>query len=96
MQDERAATYAPLIRQGVSMVPFDQWQVERVHHFLAALCPRFREPLVDGNGRMILYDRVMEYRSGPTDRLPGSVEKCQHGWTLHCRDGVLLLGEGSH
>jgi methionyl-tRNA formyltransferase len=91
-QDESAATYAPVPRPGTPMVPFDQWDVERVWHFLAALCPRYREPLVDEDGRDVLYNRVIGYSRGASRAAPGWVERCEGGWTLHCRDGMLRLG----
>ena len=91
-QDESAATYAPVPRPGTAMVPFDRWDVERVWHFLAALCPRYREPLVDEDGRDVVYDRVIGYRRVASSVAPGRVERCAGGWALHCRNGVLRLG----
>ena len=94
-QDEGAATYAPLFQPGTPMVPFDQWDVERVWHFLAGLCPSYREPLVDESGREVFYDRVMGYRLDQLRGAPGSVESCEGGWNLQCRNGVLRLGAQS-
>jgi methionyl-tRNA formyltransferase len=91
-QEESLATYAPLLRPGTPMVPFDQWDVERVWHFLAGLCTQYREPLVDESGREVRYDRVTGYREEPSHRAPGGVERCGDGWTLHCRNGVVHLG----
>jgi methionyl-tRNA formyltransferase len=91
-QDESVATYAPVPRPGAPMVAFDQWDVERVWHFLAALCPRYREPLADEDGRGVVYDRVIDYRREASRVTPGTVERCEGGWMLHCRDGVLRLG----
>jgi methionyl-tRNA formyltransferase len=91
-QDESAATYAPIPRPGAHMIPFDQWDVERVWHFLAALCPRYREPLVDEDGGEVLYDRVIGYRAAPSPLAPGRVVPCAGGWELHCRNGILDLG----
>ena len=91
VQDERAATYAPRIGRGVPMVRFDEWEVERVRHFLEALCPLFREPLVDDDGRLVKYARVTGYEERATWRTPGTVEKSSGGWNLHCRGGVVLL-----
>jgi len=91
-QDESAATYAPVPRPGTALVAFDEWDVERVWHFLAALCPRYREPLTDEDGRKVRYDRVIGYRRMPSRLAPGTVERCAGGWTLHCRNGVLQLG----
>ena len=91
-QDECAATHAPLLRPGAPMVPFDQWEVERVWHFLAGLCTQYREPLVDERGREVLYDRVIGYRRDRVAGTPGSVARGEEGWTLACKDGVVLLG----
>jgi methionyl-tRNA formyltransferase len=91
-QDERAATFAPLVRPGVSMISFGEWDVERIWHFLVALVPQYREPLVDETAREVLYDRVIGYRRTPTDRGPGCVESSDHGWLLHCRNGIVRLG----
>jgi methionyl-tRNA formyltransferase len=89
-QDESAATYAPRVSVGASMVRFDAWDVERVWHFLAALSPRFREPLADSAGRAVLYQAVTGFERGAC-RAPGSVEAVGAGWRLHCRGGVVLL-----
>jgi methionyl-tRNA formyltransferase len=91
-QDESAATYAPVPQPGTAMVAFDEWDVERVWHFLAALCPRYREPLADEDGRKVRYDHVIGYQRIPPRLAPGTVERCAGGWTLHCRNGVLHLG----
>jgi methionyl-tRNA formyltransferase len=91
-QDESRATYAPIPRPRTPMVAFDQWDVERVWHFLAALCPQYREPLADEAGHDVLYDRVIGYRRQAPRLAPGRVERCEGGWMLHCRDGVLRLG----
>ena len=90
-QNESAATYAPLFQPGTPMVPFDQWDVERVWHFLAGLCPRYREPLVDASGREAFYDKVTGYRLDRSRGTPGSVESCEGGWNLQCRNGVVRL-----
>lgn len=90
-QDEAAATHAPLIRVGEPMVRFDEWDVERVWHFLAALCPPYREPLVDVTGRKATYDHVLGYRPGAAGGTPGSVERAPHGLLLHCRGGAIEL-----
>jgi methionyl-tRNA formyltransferase len=91
-QDESAATYAPLLRPGAAMVAFDEWDVERVWHFLAGLCPRYREPLVDESGHGVSYGRVIDYRREKARGTPGSVVQTADGWTLHCRDGIVRLG----
>jgi methionyl-tRNA formyltransferase len=90
-QDENAATTAPRIQSGTSMVHFDEWDVERVWHFLAGLCPRFREPLVNSAGGPVLYQVVNGFERGPSGT-PGNVEKASNGWKLHCRGGTVLLG----
>ena len=64
-QDERAATYAPRVRPGTPMVRFDEWDVERVWHFLAGLSPRFREPLIDRAGHPASYQAVIGFERGP-------------------------------
>jgi methionyl-tRNA formyltransferase len=89
-QDESAATYAPRVSVGASMVRFDAWDVERVWHFLAGLSPRFREPLTDSAGRAVLYQAVTGFERGACCA-PGSVEAIGSGWRLHCRGGVVLL-----
>jgi methionyl-tRNA formyltransferase len=91
VQDERAATVAPRVRPGVSMVRFNDWDVERIWHFLAALSPRFREPLIDKEGHPVLYRTVTGFERR-CSTVPGSVESIANGWKLHCRGGVVLLG----
>jgi methionyl-tRNA formyltransferase len=90
VQDERAATYAPRVGPGTPMVNFDEWDVERVWHFLAGLCPRFREPLTDKAGRPARYRAVAGFQRGASGTL-GSVDTIGDGWRLHCRGGVVLL-----
>ena len=90
VQDERAATNAPWVRLGSPTVNFDEWDVERVWHFLAGLCPRFREPLTDGAGRPALYQAVTGFERGASGT-PGSIETIDDGWRLHCRGGIVLL-----
>jgi len=90
-QDESAATYAPRVSVGASMVRFDAWDVERVWHFLAALSPRFREPLTDSSGGAVLYQAVTGFERGAGRAPPGSVETVGAGWRLHCRGGDVLL-----
>jgi methionyl-tRNA formyltransferase len=91
-QDESAATYAPRVKPGSAMVDFAQWDVERVWHFLAGLCPRFREPLVDGTGRPVRYQSVAGFQHG-TALTPGTIETDERGWKLHCRGGIVQLSE---
>lgn len=94
VQDERAATYAPRVPPGTSMVQFDEWDVERVWHFLAGLCPRFREPLVDSAGGPVPYQVINGFERGPSGT-PGRVETTDYGWKLHCRGGAVLLAKAS-
>lgn len=89
-QDERAATLAPRIRRGSPMVNFGEWDVERVWHFLAGLCPGFREPLTDRDGRPVIYNKVLGLDRGPTSTI-GLVERVDVGWRLHCGGGAVLL-----
>jgi methionyl-tRNA formyltransferase len=90
-QDESAATYAPFVRRGVPMVPFEDWDVERVWHFLAGLCPPYCEPLRDTEGRLVAYERVTGYRRVAPALLPGRLERHEGGLLLHCRDGIVEL-----
>jgi len=91
-QDQRAATYAPRVTPGTSMVPFDEWDVERVWHFLAGLNPRFCEPLIDDAGRPARYQAVAGFERGPSGTA-GTVESVAGGWKLNCRGGVVLLAK---
>jgi methionyl-tRNA formyltransferase len=91
VQDEQATTNAPRVRPGVPMVRFDEWDVERVWHFLAALSPRFREPLIDTEGRPALYRTVTGFDRRRAN-VPGCVKPIAGGWNLHCRGGVVSLG----
>jgi methionyl-tRNA formyltransferase len=93
-QDEQAATYAPRVAPGTPMVRFQEWDVERVWHFLAGLSPRFREPLIDDAGRPAHYQAVVGFERGPAGT-PGTVEAMSHGWKLNCRGGVVLLAKAS-
>jgi len=76
------------------MVRFDEWDVERVWHFLAGLCPRFREPLTDAEGRPVPYRHVGGFQRGLA-ATPGTVERHVHGWKLHCRGGTIFLAKGA-
>jgi methionyl-tRNA formyltransferase len=89
-QNESAATYAPLVRPGTPMVRFDEWYVERVWHFLAALSPRYREPLTDIKGFPVLYQAVAGFERSPCG-IPGTVETFDGNWKLNCRGGVVFL-----
>jgi methionyl-tRNA formyltransferase len=89
-QNESAATYAPRVRPGTPMVGFDTWDVERVWHFLAALSPRYREPLTDINGLPVPYHGVAGFERSHCGA-PGSVETFHGNWKLNCRGGVVFL-----
>jgi methionyl-tRNA formyltransferase len=89
-QDERAATSAPRIRRGSPMVNFDEWDVERVWHFLAALCPGFCEPLKNRDGLSVTYRQVLGFERGSSSK-PGLAERHNEGWRLHCRGGTVIL-----
>jgi len=93
-QDARAATYAPLVRPGIPMVRFGEWDVERVWHFLAALSPRYCEPLTDNRGHSALYRGVTGFERGHF-ATPGTIEAVDQGWKLHCRGGTVLLAKAA-
>lgn len=90
-QDEAAATYAPVIEPGAAMVRFHEWGVERVWHFLAGLCPTFREPLRDAAGRAVTYERVIGFHEGGQACAPGTVERRGSAILLYCRGGHVEL-----
>jgi methionyl-tRNA formyltransferase len=83
-QDHSAATQAPRVKRGTSMIDFETWPAERVWHFLHGLHPFFREPVADYRG-------VGAWESREHDRRPGSVEDAPDGWLLYCRDGIVHL-----
>jgi methionyl-tRNA formyltransferase len=93
MQDESAATAAPRVKEGAPMVDFQSWDVERVWHFLAGLCPRYREPLMDDRGEQVRYESVLGYELGAGSRRVGTAQRTPDGWDLHCRGGILRLGQ---
>ena len=95
LQDEVLATNAPHVKQSVSMVNFAEWHVERVWHFLSGLCPRFREPLRDRQGRAVGYASVLGYEECAPEFSAGSVTRASHGWNLYCRNGRVQLGEAA-
>lgn len=92
-QDERLATYAPHVSPKQGMVNFQEWQVERVWHFLSGLCPQFREPLQDANQKVVRYESVLGYRAGDCAQPPGVVHRASHGWNLYCRGGSVQLAD---
>jgi hypothetical protein len=75
------------------MVNFEEWQVERVWHFLSGLCPRYREPLRDREGNSVRYGSVLGYEECAAELPAGSVMRALHGWNLYCRNGRVLLGD---
>jgi methionyl-tRNA formyltransferase len=90
-QDEAAATQAPFIRAGEPMARFEEWDVERAWHFLAALCPVYREPLRDDAGLAVDYSRVIGYRRGESGPHRGVVERAGGKLSLRCRGGCVEL-----
>jgi methionyl-tRNA formyltransferase len=94
-QNESLATHAPRVKPGTRMVDFEKWDVERVWHFLAGLCPRFHEPLTVRNGQPISYEKVLGYERTIHHLTPGRLERAPQGWMLFCRGGVVLLDKGN-
>ena len=93
-QDERAATRAPRVARGVSMLDAS-WSAERTWHFLAGLNGQYQEPL-RCQGRAVDYSDVPGYEAVRAPRTPGLVEedRVSGGWRLWCVDGfVRLSGE---
>jgi methionyl-tRNA formyltransferase len=90
-QDESRVTLAPRVAPGQAMVNFAEWEVERVWHFLAGLCPYFREPLRTLRGRPVHYEAVESYATTQHDRPLGSVERDRRAYTLFCRGGTVRL-----
>jgi methionyl-tRNA formyltransferase len=90
VQDESLATSAPMLQPGERRIDFETWPVERVWHFLAGLCHRYKEPLLDTHGRPVRYGTVGCYEPGASKK-PGTTTNTQDGWLLHCRDGVVKL-----
>lgn len=93
-QNEEQASYAPKVKPGSCMVPFMEWDVERVWHFLAALSPRYREPLKDENGRPVIYQGIAGFERGPTAE-PGRISSVEGGWSLDCIGGMVRLTQGT-
>ena len=90
-QDHARATLAPWVKPGVPMIDFEAWDVERVWHFLAGLCPRFREPLHEPGGQPLGYSRVLGFDTTVHGREPGQVASSGRQHTLYCRGGVVRL-----
>jgi methionyl-tRNA formyltransferase len=91
VQDEQRATHAPVVQRGTSMVPFQDWDVERVWHVLAGLYPMFREPLMDERGELIRYGGVLGYDRVDHDKPFGSVSTVAQRYELYCRGGIIHL-----
>lgn len=91
VQDEQRATHAPLVRRGTPIVPFEDWDVERVWHVLAGLYPMFREPLLDERGELILYGGVLGYERVDHGKPFGTVSTVHHRYELYCRGGIIHL-----
>jgi methionyl-tRNA formyltransferase len=91
-QDERLSTYAPRVPQGVAMVDFREWDVERIWHFMSGLCSRRSEPLRDMHGRQIRYRSVLGYTVSDCQQKPGTLRSSPFGWNLYCRNGSIQLG----
>jgi methionyl-tRNA formyltransferase len=85
-QDESRATSAPKVKPGTPMTRFNEWPVERVWHFLAGLCPHFKEPL-DG----VVYGSVAGFTEIEHHKAMGSTEPHDIGWKLYCRGGYVQL-----
>ena len=90
-QDERLATRAPALVAGTSMVPFDEWRVERVWHLLHGVQAYYHEPLRDSAGRRCTYAAVGPMTHAPDTGRPGTVEMRGSDGTLHCRGGTISL-----
>ncbi len=91
-QAEGLSTYAPRVAHGTRMVDFLQWDVERVWHFLAGLCPTRREPLCDHRQRTVRYYSVLGFAQDDCGKAPGLLESASFGWNLYCRGGSVQLG----
>ena len=92
-QDESRSTLAPHPPTATPMIPFDEWDVERVWHFLAGLYPHYREPLRH-RGVPIEYHGVSKFTEGACNAEPGSVTPYGGDWELHCVGGVVHLRGG--
>jgi len=92
-QEETLATYAPRVAHGTKLVPFSEWDAERVWHFLRGLCPRRLEPLCDRSERQVRYRSVLGYTTHDCDKAAGLIESTSFGWNLYCRDGSVQLGK---
>lgn len=89
-QDESRATRAPMIDFEAPWTPFQEWDVERVWHFLAGMVCRYREPLIDDYGETVRYSAVSPFRRAQTGPV-GLAVRSGDGWTLHCLNGTMDL-----
>lgn len=92
-QEETVATYAPRVPHESKLVPFLEWDAERVWHFLRGLCPRRLEPLCDRSERQVRYKSVLGYTERDCGKAAGLVESTSFGWNLYCRVGSVQLGK---
>jgi methionyl-tRNA formyltransferase len=92
VQDESLSTPAPRVPQGVAMVNFGEWDVERIWHFMSGLSSRRHEPLRDTCQKEVHYRSVLGYTAGDCQEEPGTVVSTAFGWNLYCRDGSIQLG----
>lgn len=89
-QDEAEATSAPNINRESFRTPFQDWDVERVWHFLSGVASIYREPIIDDRGKAVSYQSVASFERGPAGP-PGLAVRKPGGWTLHCRGGTISL-----
>lgn len=92
-QDETLATYAPRVPHRTKVVPFSEWDAERVWHFLRGLCGRRLEPLCDRYERQVRYKSVLGYTANDCGNTAGEVEATSFGWNVYCRVGSVQLGK---
>ncbi len=88
-QDSKVATLAPRVAAAGAMVNFEDWDVERVWHFLAGMYPRFRETLRNAVGEPVDYKGVMGFERGSVGGPLGAVEATSGGQKIWCRDGCV-------
>jgi methionyl-tRNA formyltransferase len=91
-QDDRLGTKAPRVRLGTPMVPYTEWDVERVWHFLAGLHPWYAEPVRSPEGTLVRYGNVIGFERCTPGGTPGTADPAPFGWQLWCRDGYVRLG----
>lgn len=91
VQSEPAATRAPRVRPGDSLVDCARWPAERVWHVLAGLQAFFREPLCDEYQRPVSYASVLGFATGSTEWPTGTVRLRGSEGLLACQDGWVRL-----